>query len=121
MLVYDITDEDSFDKVQTWVEELRLYLPEDTPIAIAGNKCDMKNRTVDKDLAEDYARDIKGAHFDTSAKTGKGIDDVFYQLAKAIIRKNKRENKKKKSKKSVKTGKRKGGFGVKQDDEMALG
>ena len=41
ILVYDITDRDSFDKVRTWVEELRLYLSKDTPIAIAGNKCDM--------------------------------------------------------------------------------
>ena len=40
ILVYDITDRDSFDKVRTWVEELRLYLSKDTPIAIAGNKCD---------------------------------------------------------------------------------
>ena len=41
VLVYDITDRDSYDKVRTWVDELRLFLPKDTPIAIAGNKCDL--------------------------------------------------------------------------------
>ena len=76
VLVYDITDRDSFDKVQTWVEELRLYLPKDTPIAIAGNKYDLPNRQIDIDEVEDYAKSINGAHFDTSAKTGKGIDEV---------------------------------------------
>jgi Ras-related protein Rab-21 len=41
ILVYDITDRDSFAKVKKWVDELKIYLPDDTPIAIAGNKCDL--------------------------------------------------------------------------------
>lgn len=44
LIVYDITDQDSFTKVNTWIKELRKYLPSDTPILIAGNKCDMPNR-----------------------------------------------------------------------------
>ena len=43
-MVYDITDIDSFDKVNVWVKELRKYLPVNTPIVIAGNKCDINNR-----------------------------------------------------------------------------
>lgn len=41
IIVYDITDPDSFGKVNSWVKELRKYLTADTPIIIAGNKCDM--------------------------------------------------------------------------------
>jgi GTPase SAR1 family protein len=44
LIVYDITDQDSFTKVGQWVKELRKYLPGETPIIIAGNKCDMQNR-----------------------------------------------------------------------------
>ena len=44
LVVYDITDLDSFDKVNVWVKELRKYLPKETPILIAGNKCDIVNR-----------------------------------------------------------------------------
>ena len=95
ILVYDITDRDSFDKVQTWVEELRLYLPKDTPIAIAGNKFDLPNRQIDQDEAEEYANSINGAHFDTSAKTGKGIDDLFIAITKATIRKSRKIEKEK--------------------------
>ena len=95
ILVYDITDRDSFDKVQTWVEELRLYLPKDTPIAIAGNKYDLPNRQIDQDEAEEYANSINGAHFDTSAKTGKGIDDLFIAITKATIRKSRKIEKEK--------------------------
>lgn len=44
IVVYDITDVDSFDRVNTWIKELRKYLPKETPLIIAGNKCDMVNR-----------------------------------------------------------------------------
>ena len=122
ILVYDITDQDSFDKVRTWVEELRLYLPRDTPIAIAGNKCDMaSNRQVDHDEAIAYSKSMKGAHFDTSAKTGQGIEELFVELSKAILRKERRGKKGKKKKKKeandlsktheVDLGMRDGGYG----------
>lgn len=93
ILVYDITDKDSFDKVQAWVDELHLYLPKDTPIAIAGNKDDLSNRQVEVEEAEEYAASIGGAHFSTSAKTGKGISDIFTAVTKAVIRKHKKEAK----------------------------
>jgi len=44
LVVYDITDVDSFEKVNVWVKELKKYLSIDTPIIIAGNKCDLANR-----------------------------------------------------------------------------
>jgi len=46
LIVYDITDADSFTKVTKWMTELRKYLSQDTPIIIAGNKCDVSNRQV---------------------------------------------------------------------------
>jgi GTPase SAR1 family protein len=36
LIVYDITDRDSYDKVRNWVKELRINLSSDTPILIAG-------------------------------------------------------------------------------------
>ena len=46
LLVYDVTDLDSFEKVKTWYFELRKYIAAEAPIIIAGNKCDIVNRTV---------------------------------------------------------------------------
>ena len=40
LIVYDITDVGSFDKVKKWVQELQKYLP-GAPILICANKCDM--------------------------------------------------------------------------------
>ena len=58
LIVYDVTDRDSFNKVKTWLTELRKYLDEDTPILIAGNKCDIVTRTIKQEEAEEYAREV---------------------------------------------------------------
>eukprot|EP00911_Craspedida_sp_UC1_P001624 UC1_evm1s1231 len=56
VLVYDITDEDSFQKVKNWVKELRKMLGADIALTICGNKMDLeKNRTVSQVEAEAYA------------------------------------------------------------------
>jgi Ras-related protein Rab-21 len=53
LLVYDITDKDSFDKVQAWVKELRTMLGSKVALVIAGNKSDLeRHRTVSADEAE---------------------------------------------------------------------
>lgn len=47
LLVYDITDAESFNKVKKWVKELRKIVGNDIAISIAGNKIDLeKNRAV---------------------------------------------------------------------------
>ena len=43
LIVYDITDVDSFQKMSMWVKELRQQLGIDIPIIIAGNKCDLES------------------------------------------------------------------------------
>ena len=54
VLVYDITDADSFTKVKTWIKELRKMLGNDISLAIAGNKIDLeKQRHVDHHVAEE--------------------------------------------------------------------
>lgn len=53
VLVYDITDEDSFQKVKNWVKELRKMLGNDICLVIAGNKIDLeKDRHVSLEEAE---------------------------------------------------------------------
>lgn len=55
LLVYDITDAESFVKVKKWVKELRKIVGNDIIIAIAGNKVDLeKNRHVDEREAAEY-------------------------------------------------------------------
>jgi Ras-related protein Rab-21 len=82
LLVYDITDAESFVKVKKWVKELRKIVGNDIVIAIAGNKIDLeKNRHVDEREAVEYAASVGAQHFPTSAKSNKGLEEVFADIA----------------------------------------
>ncbi|DAZ96139.1 TPA: hypothetical protein N0F65_008718 [Lagenidium giganteum] len=86
VLVYDITDEESFKKVRTWVKELRRIVGDDIDISIAGNKVDLhRNRKVNEEDAKKYAESVGAAHFNTSAKLNRGLEDVFVELTKRML------------------------------------
>ena len=83
LLVYDITDGDSFQRVRDWVKELRKVVGPSIKLAIAGNKCDMlSKRHVTQEVAEAYAKEVGASHTLTSAKTGTGLAEVFQTIAK---------------------------------------
>lgn len=86
ILVYDITDEDSFAKVKNWVRELRKMLGDNIELCIAGNKIDMeKDRKVDKATALQYSESVGAKHYDTSAKLDKGVTEMMLDLTKRMI------------------------------------
>jgi len=86
VLVYDITDNDSFQRVQNWVKELRKMLGYDIALAIVGNKVDLeRNRVVPVEKAEQYAESVGAKHFHTSAKLNKGVNEMFLDLTKRML------------------------------------
>lgn len=86
LLVYDITDRDSFIKVQTWVKELRKMLGKEVTLAIAGNKCDLeRSRVVTIEEAEQYAESVGAKHYSTSAKLNKGLEELFLDITKRML------------------------------------
>lgn len=94
LLVYDITDEDSFKKVKTWVKELRKMLGEEICLRIVGNKIDLdKERHVSVEEAERYAESVGARHFHTSAKLNKGIEELFLDLSKAMLERSDEDTK----------------------------
>ncbi|KAM8980269.1 ras-related protein Rab-21 isoform 2-T2 [Sarcophilus harrisii] len=86
ILVYDITDEDSFQKVKNWVKELRKMLGNEICLCIVGNKIDLeKERHVSVQEAEMYSESVGAKHYHTSAKQNKGIEELFLDLCKRMI------------------------------------
>ncbi|PZC79993.1 ras-related protein Rab-21 [Helicoverpa armigera] len=86
ILVYDITDEDSFGKVKNWVKELKKMLGSDIVLTIAGNKIDLEHeRTVPLEEAESYANMVGAQHFYTSAKLNQGVEELFFNLTRTMI------------------------------------
>uniref|UniRef100_A0A9J8CP61 Ras-related protein Rab-21 n=1 Tax=Cyprinus carpio carpio TaxID=630221 RepID=A0A9J8CP61_CYPCA len=86
ILVYDVTDEDSFQKVKNWVKELRKMLGNEICLCIVGNKIDLeKERHVSVEEAEGYAESVGAKHYHTSAKLNKGIEELFLDLCKRMM------------------------------------
>jgi len=85
LLVFDMTQKDSFEKISDWLQEVRNYTPENTPIMLVANKSDLADRrTVSEDAARDFAQKNKLTYFETSAKTGSNVNETFQSLAEQI-------------------------------------
>ncbi|EZA48655.1 hypothetical protein DMN91_003767 [Ooceraea biroi] len=86
ILVYDITDEDTFQKVKNWVKELKKMLGSEICLVIAGNKVDLeKDRNVAIEEAEEYAKQVDAMHFHTSAKLNQNIEEMFLNLTRRMM------------------------------------
>ncbi|KAL0228310.1 hypothetical protein RCL1_004453 [Eukaryota sp. TZLM3-RCL] len=85
LLVFDITDLDSFEKAKKWVKELRQFVGT-IPIVIAGNKKDLvKIRAVETDMAKSYAESVGAVYVETSAKSGDNVNLAFTSLAQKML------------------------------------
>lgn len=80
VIVFDLTSRISLKKAQEWMDELKATMPDSLVIAIAGNKSDIPDRIIDYDEAYKMAEHNNCTYFDTSAKTGDGIDILFYEI-----------------------------------------
>ena len=75
-VVYDVSTKSSFDNVPKWISFIRSI--ENTTLVLCGNKIDIENREVTKEEGEAFAQKESLAFFETSAKTGDGIKQMFY-------------------------------------------
>lgn len=91
VLVYDVTDMDSFEKAKTWFVELQKYIGK-KPIILAGNKSDIIDKTVEVDMAEAYARSVQIEHVATSALSGHNVNYIFQTLAEKMVEQRMSEN-----------------------------
>eukprot|EP00929_Paragymnodinium_shiwhaense_P037556 TRINITY_DN19993_c0_g1_i1.p1 TRINITY_DN19993_c0_g1~~TRINITY_DN19993_c0_g1_i1.p1 ORF type:complete len:212 (-),score=41.48 TRINITY_DN19993_c0_g1_i1:158-793(-) len=83
-IVYDITDRDTFVNVSYWVEQLSQHGPDGVPRILVGNKADLDDeglRKVSKSEGEELAKKHGLAFFETSAKTGQGVEDALITMA----------------------------------------
>jgi len=86
--VYDITKRPTFEHLEDWLEELRIHiLPRQAIYAVVGHKADMapENRVVSQAEARRFAVHHGGLHyFETSAKTGENIEELFTVIARDV-------------------------------------
>eukprot|EP00730_Choanoeca_flexa_P000278 TRINITY_DN10128_c0_g1_i1.p1 TRINITY_DN10128_c0_g1~~TRINITY_DN10128_c0_g1_i1.p1 ORF type:complete len:203 (+),score=62.80 TRINITY_DN10128_c0_g1_i1:113-721(+) len=85
IVVYDVTDKDSFDNVKQWLQEIERYACENVNKLLVGNKSDLTTKkVVDYATAKDFAEE-KGIPFlETSAKNASNVEQAFLTMAAEI-------------------------------------
>ncbi|CAK9110881.1 Ras-related protein Rab-5B [Durusdinium trenchii] len=85
VIVFDLTYQESFQKAKEWLKRLRKERPDpDMPIALVGNKCDREGREVDDEAVQTFVEENNLKYFETSAKTGENVDDMFAWVATSL-------------------------------------
>ena len=85
-LCYDITREDTFRNLKTWLSDIRQHASEDVLIYLIGSKSDLvDDRQVEKEDAIAFCQENNiQKHFETSAMTGHNVEEVFSLAAKDL-------------------------------------
>eukprot|EP00494_Astrolonche_serrata_P030377 UN30644 len=86
VLVYDITSQHSFDRLEMILEKIVRVLDKETfPCVIAGNKCDLeKHRVISKEKGQELADKWNAVFVETSAKTNLNTVGAFGDCVKEI-------------------------------------
>jgi len=87
ILVYDVSDRQSFQKVDEWLTEVQAYVNETTCKILIGNKSDKdaSERQVSTEEGQRKAEELGLAFMETSAKTAENVEASFHMLASQLI------------------------------------
>jgi len=85
IVVFDITNRDSFNRAKSWVKELQRQGNPNIVIALAGNKSDLSGkRKIEADEAQQYADENGIMYMETSAKTAANVNELFVAMARKL-------------------------------------
>jgi len=106
LVVFDLTDKESFNNVDSWLKEIEKHCGTDVSVIVLANKCDVGQKkssgvgggkapankeqereieVTDEDIAAfEQSHNLKVMK--TSAKFGTGVDESFLEMTKALIK-----------------------------------
>ena len=83
VLIYDVTDQQSFQHIKDWVDKIKEESKEGVIIYLVGNKIDLiDKRIITNADGNKLAEEIKIKYYETSAKDSIGVNEVFENLVK---------------------------------------
>lgn len=85
IIVYDVTDQESFNNVKQWLNEIDRYASENVNKLLVGNKSDLASKkVVDYATAKAFADEIGIPFLETSAKNATNVEQAFMTMAAEI-------------------------------------
>jgi len=88
IVVYDITDAQTFASVKQWLSEIERFACENVNRLLVGNKSDLKEkRKVETTTAKEFADSLGIPFIETSAKCASNVEEAFITMASEIKKK----------------------------------
>ncbi|KAK7796779.1 hypothetical protein U0070_003683 [Myodes glareolus] len=85
VVVYDITNLNSFQQTSKWIDDVRTERGSDVIIMLVGNKTDLADkRQITIEEGEQRAKELSVMFIETSAKTGYNVKQLFRRVASAL-------------------------------------
>jgi len=84
LLIFDVSEKQTFKNCEAWLEDVRLYAKDKVDILLLGNKADLvSKRVIDYKTAKEFADKHGMMYMETSAKQNVNVDKAFTKLATA--------------------------------------
>ena len=88
MVVYDITNEESFEHIKQWIKDCKDLAPKSVQLVLIGNKIDLEDkRTIIEQRGIELAKENNMLFFETSALNGNGVENAFNKTIEVIDQK----------------------------------
>jgi Ras-related protein Rab-1A len=86
MICFDITDLESFRNVSNWLEEIKRFCPEKTPVFLVGTKSDLEiRRMIPYGTIKAFAEKEHLSYIETSSKSNENIEQCFIRFARTLV------------------------------------
>ena len=86
IIVYDITNLESFESVMNWIDQIKENAPENVKSILLGNKSDLEEkRKISEEEGKNLAKKINSNFYETSAQNGANIEKAIDNLVKDVI------------------------------------
>ncbi|KAF9466832.1 ras-domain-containing protein [Collybia nuda] len=86
ILVYDVSNRESFDALPRWYSELETYVSNSVVKILVGNKVDKEfSRQVSTVEGQQFAKRMNSLFIEASAKTAIGVNEAFQEVVERIL------------------------------------
>ena len=89
ILMYDITNRESFDSISRWSNDILTNKEKDFPVILIGNKSDLENgRNIEKEEGESVAKKLNTKFYEVSNRDGANVKESCRELISMILNYN---------------------------------